>query len=590
MKHYLIPPDKIPRMCESLRERGEFAFDIETADNGHPNGGLDPHRGELRLLQFAKTPDVAYIVDTRTLDRPSMAHITTLLEDPSVEKIIHNGKFDCKWAMKHLGADVRNVFDTFIVSRLLSRGDKTDRHGLGYVVERYLGRQVDKSEQRSDWGASELTEKQLEYAARDVCVLPDLKEEMVTQLEHHKLMGVAKLENDIVPAMAALELNGFYLNPSRWRQQTTAAAKKHAKLTNELQDMFYAGSRQTGLFGRVEIDLGSWQQVSVALKSLGVPMDGNSTNAEALEEFTGKFPVVDKLFEWREYNTQITRYGNNVLDLINPVTGRIHADFMQIEAPSGRMGCGKPNLQNIPSSDEYRTCFTAPRGKRLVVADYSQIELRVLAEYSRDKAMVKSFCSGADYHAATAAQVFGVEMDEVTPDQRSFAKRVNFGISYGAGPGRVAKLTGKTIEETEELLAMFFAALPDMDKYLRKAAWTTLRSRQSRTMSGRIGRWAHLDPEEHKHSLKNLGKNFPIQGTAADIFKRGLFLIHEALRGTSAKMVNLVHDEYVLECDTKDADRVAETVTKLAVQAGEEYIKLVPVVVDTKIVKEWSKE
>ena len=577
-------------MCESLRERGEFAFDIETADNGHPNGGLDPHRGELRLLQFAKTPDVAYIVDTRTLDRPSMAHITTLLEDPSVEKIIHNGKFDCKWAMKHLGADVRNVFDTFIVSRLLSRGDKTDRHGLGYVVERYLGRQVDKSEQRSDWGASELTEKQLEYAARDVCVLPDLKEEMVTQLEHHKLMGVAKLENDIVPAMAALELNGFYLNPSRWRQQTTAAAKKHAKLTNELQDMFYAGSRQTGLFGRVEIDLGSWQQVSVALKSLGVPMDGNSTNAEALEEFTGKFPVVDKLFEWREYNTQITRYGNNVLDLINPVTGRIHADFMQIEAPSGRMGCGKPNLQNIPSSDEYRTCFTAPRGKRLVVADYSQIELRVLAEYSRDKAMVKSFCSGADYHAATAAQVFGVEMDEVTPDQRSFAKRVNFGISYGAGPGRVAKLTGKTIEETEELLAMFFAALPDMDKYLRKAAWTTLRSRQSRTMSGRIGRWAHLDPEEHKHSLKNLGKNFPIQGTAADIFKRGLFLIHEALRGTSAKMVNLVHDEYVLECDTKDADRVAETVTKLAVQAGEEYIKLVPVVVDTKIVKEWSKE
>src|SRR5213078_1318305 len=196
------------------------------------------------------------------------------------------------------------------------------------------------------------------------------------------------------------------------------------------------------------------------------------------------YPVVAKLLEYRGVAKASQSFGENILEFIEPSTGRIHADFRQIGAPTGRFSCSNPNLQQIPHETEYRRCFLAPEGKKLVIADYSQIELRILADFSGDKNFIDAFVSGQDFHAATAAQVFGIKTEDVSADQRSFAKRLNFGVVYGIGAQRFAMMTGLTTTQAEDTLRRYFSTYPKMDEWLRSAAKSVLTERTARTKSG----------------------------------------------------------------------------------------------------------
>ncbi|MFN6965244.1 MAG: DNA polymerase [Pyrinomonadaceae bacterium] len=600
MKVIRVKAKDVPAMVRDLRSRRSIGFDTET-------GGFDPYHNELRLLQFSPSPDKAYVVDLRDFKRPGsndkLRAVRDLLADPEIEKIGHNLKFDAKFVKHHLGVDLGGIYDTFICSQIVSCGQKYDnngnklRHGLGVVAERLLGREIDKTEQRSDWTVDELSDSQIEYAARDVTVLHELRDVLDRKLSARHLQTVARLENDIVMAMAQLELNGFYLDASRWRQQLRTVERKIAREAAELQTMLSGGNRQMGLFGAIEIDLGSVQQVAECLKGLGVPVPKtetgrDTTKEDQLEPFRHQFPVVDKLMEWRGLSKQLTSYGENILDLINPATGRIHADFGQIEAGSGRMRCGNPNLQNVPAGDEYRSCFGAQGDDRtLVIADYSQIELRVMAELSEDAAMIRSFNSGYDYHTATAMEVFGLTSpDEVSAEQRTFAKRINFGIGYGMGPGRFARMTGMTFDASKAFFETFFSKLSGLDGWLKSQRYTGLKLRYVKTLSGRTVdlRFDRRDEGQRK-AAERLATNIPVQGSAADIFKRGLKLTHDAFRGTSARIVNLVHDEVVVECDKSEAEDIKVRLETALRAAGEEYVRLVPIKVDAKLTEVWAK-
>src|SRR5206468_4508762 len=176
-----------------------------------------------------------------------------------------------------------------------------------------------------------------------------------------------------------------------------------------------------------EINLDSQVQVSDALVGLGVPMP-DTTRAWQLQPLANQYPVVAKLLEYRGVAKSLSSFGENILEFIEPATGRVHADFRQIGAPTGRFSCSNPNLQQIPHETVYRRCFRAPEGRKLVIADYSQIELRILADFSEDKNFIDAFVSGADFHAATAAQIFRIKPEDVTAEQRTFAKRLNFGV------------------------------------------------------------------------------------------------------------------------------------------------------------------
>ncbi len=287
----------------------------------------------------------------------------------------------------------------------------------------------------------------------------------------------------------------------------------------------------------------------------------------------------------------LTSYGHGMLEFINPKTGRLHADFRQIGAPTGRFACTNPNIQQVPHAIEYRRCFMGhPAERRLVIADYSQIELRILAEFSGDQAFIDAFNSGADLHRVTAAQVFNVAQDLVSRDQRDFAKRLNFGVVYGIGAQRFSMMTGLSVTEAEDVLRRYFATYRGLDRYLRESANRAVSEKQARTASGRLVRF-NFDPSDRQQisMTQRNGKNAPIQGTSADILKRALRLLREELRGTSARIVNIIHDEIVVEVDEGEAGEVAQKVEHAMCAAGEEYLKTVPVKVESQIASEWAK-
>ncbi|HKZ01495.1 MAG TPA: DNA polymerase, partial [Pyrinomonadaceae bacterium] len=456
----------------------------------------------------------------------------------------------------------------------------------------YLNESIDKSERLSNWNF-ELSEAQLQYAARDAAVLLPLREKLIERLRAHSLVKCAQLEFECVTTVADIELAGFYMHKNRWLEQLALVEKRRAALAEELQEILAEESSQGSLFGepqRQQINLDSQQQVTQALERLGVPVP-DSTRSWKLQPLAAQYPVVEKLIEYRTVQKALTSYGQNMIDLINPATGRLHADFRQIGAPTGRFSCTNPNIQQVPHQLEYRRCFSGfPAGRRLVIADYSQIELRILAEFSGDNGFITAFNSGADLHRVTAAQVFNVDVDQVSKQQRDFAKRLNFGVVYGIGAQRFAMLTGLSVPEAEDVLRKYFATYRQLDTYLREAAFRAVRERQARTASGRLVRFRFDEQDRQQISMtQRNGKNTPIQGTSADILKRALRLLKDELAGSSAKIVNIIHDEVVVEAAASEAEEIAAKVERAMCAAGEEYLKTVPVRVETQIADEWVK-
>lgn len=580
--------ESLAKACSELGSEEFIGFDVETTD-------LDPYKGELRLVQLSNGRETK-VIDVRAFGSgkelktsEALKPLRDLLSSKKQTKIAHNAKFDTKWVRHHLGCDTENIYDTYLASVLIGSADGERRHGLADVVQFFLGRTLDKTEQVSDWGAAELTASQIEYAAKDAVIMREVCDRLHERIIVDGLEHVLKLENECVLPIAQMELNGIYLDETRWREQLAVVSKKQAAAAEELQGMLAAGVAQASLFGRPEINLDSIDQVTSALQNLGVPVAG-TTRAGALLPLADDYPVVAKLLEYRQMAKATQSFGENILGFIEPTTGRIHADFRQIGAPTGRFSCSNPNLQQIPHEAEYRRCFVAPKGRKLVVADYSQIELRILADISKDKAFIDAFRSGADFHAATAAQIFGISADAVTPDQRSFAKRLNFGVVYGIGVQRFAKMTGLSESQAEDTLRRYFATYPRMDDWLRTQAKAALAERTARTLTGRIARLRFNENDRAEvGAAQRYAKNMPIQGTSADILKRALRLLHDDIQGTSAILVNIVHDEIIVETDASEAEETARKLEDSMLKAGREFLKDVPVKVDLSISDEWSK-
>jgi len=580
--------EALRKACEELRNEDVLGFDTETTE-------LDPYEGDIRLLQLS-TGNNTKVIDLkpfaekgnlRTMEE--LAPLRQILSANKPTKIAHNAKFDAKWILHHLGVELGGVFDTLLASQLIAAGDQDRRHSLVEVASYFLNTELDKSEQVSDWSAPELSQSQIEYAARDAATMVPLREKIIEKLKSDSLVQVAKLEFDCVLPIASMELNGFYLDEKRWREQLEKVKVLQSKAALELQQMLSAGVAQASLFGIAEINLDSQTQVTDALKNLGVPVP-ETTRGWQLQPLALEYPVVAKLLEYRGVAKSLSSFGENILEFIQPKTGRIHADFRQIGAPTGRFSCSKPNIQQIPHEEAYRRCFRADDGKKLIIADYSQVELRILAEFSKDQNFINAFLSGEDFHTTAAAQVFNIKPEDVTPDQRSFAKRLNFGVVYGIGSQRFAMMTGLKQTDAEDIMRRYFATYRGLDAWLRDAARKVVTDRTARTASGRMMRFRYDEDDRKAISLaQRNGKNMPIQGTSADILKRALHLLHREMNGTSARLVNIVHDEVILECDSSEAESAAGKLEKAMCAAGEEYITKVPVKVDVKIADEWAK-
>jgi DNA polymerase I-like protein with 3'-5' exonuclease and polymerase domains len=581
--------EELRRAVDELLTKHAIGVDTETTE-------LDPYIGRLRLIQLA-SPDGVYIVDLNRfadadlMQGPELEPLRRLLNAPRPIKIAHNSKFDAKFIKHNLGIDIVGIFDTLLASQIVSAGGLEDRHGLNAIAERYLNEAVDKSERLSNW-EFELSESQLQYAARDAAVLLPLRDKLIERIRSLDLIQCAQLEFECVMPVVDIELTGFFMNKERWLEQLRLVETRRGELANELQEMLGEGVAQASLFGppRANINLDSQQQVTEALNRLNIPLPDSTRNWK-LQPLALQYPVVAKLLEYRTMQKALTSYGQNMIEFINPKTGRLHADFRQIGAPTGRFACTNPNIQQVPHAPEYRRCFMGnPAGRKLVIADYSQIELRILAEFSGDQGFIDAFNSGADLHRVTAAQVFSVALDQVSREQRDFAKRLNFGVVYGIGAQRFSMMTGLSVTEAEDVLRRYFATYRRLDTYLRESASRAVSDKQARTASGRLVKFNFDAADRQQVSMtQRNGKNAPIQGTSADILKRSLRLLSDELRNTSAKIVNIIHDEIVVETDDDEAADVARTVERAMCAAGEEYLQTVPVKVETQIACEWTK-
>ena len=531
--------EELAAACERLARQPEVGFDTETTS-------LSPFEGRVRLVQLAAAGEPVYVFDLDAFTgegdtaarretargADSLAPLRRLLAATRPVKIGHNLKFDAKWVQHHLGVELcgdfdsgaenkneverGGLFDTLLASQLISAGEQEDRHSLASVSERYLNLPVDKTQQVSDWGGR-LSAAQLEYAARDAALMLPLRLKLVEQLRAHALTRTAQLEFECVVPLAAMELTGVHLDRDCWRAKLKEIEKRRDELHALLQDELAEEPAQQSLFGpaRANINLDSHVQLTRALRRVlpegeEIP---DSTRNWKLEPLAVKYTVVRQILDYRTLQKTL-KFGETLLESVNKETGRIHSHFHQIGAPTGRMSCTDPNIQQVPHAFDMRRCFRAPAGRKLIDADYSQIELRILADFTSDTGFVEAFRSGADLHRVTAAQVFNVKLEEVTKEQRDFAKRLNFGVVYGIGARRFALLTGLKETEAEDLLKRYFATYRDLDAWLRDAAFKAVRERTApRTVAGRLFRF-NFDPEDKQAAslAQRNGKNAPIQG------------------------------------------------------------------------------
>nr|WP_289111528.1 DNA polymerase [uncultured Halomonas sp.] len=564
-------------------------MDLETFSSdltAHPNGALDPHTGIIRLLTLAVhgpgSGIETFLVDCRACDgwrdllEPVLSNRETL-------KVAHNGKFDLKFIM-NAGIEVENVFDTMLAAQVLHSGQPA---GKGYftlaaVSKRYLGISLDKTEQTSDWGAHELSQQQLEYAARDAAVLVRLHAKLAADLETSSLYGTMQLEMEATPFLAWMELCGVALDTQRWKKLALQAATEKANLEPEILELM-TESLGEGSTPRRKISPASPKQVLTVLSGLGVDVD--DTKHETLIGVQDRHPFIANLLAYRDASKRHSTYGIKFLEHVLPTTGRIHANFQQIGAATGRMSCGGPNLQNIPKASGYRECFRSSEGKVMVIADLSLIELCVATQLSGDEKMRKAVERGDDLHLLTAAALFQREPGEITVEERAFGKSVNFGTLYGQGRNGLIQQASKqgliiTNLEAGRFLKRFAETWPQLYAWSRQQMASS--GTDIRTLSGRRRLLGPLDGGTKR-------VNTPVQGVAADGFKKAMALLWKQRKQfPTAVPVLAVHDELVLECDETDARAVGEWVTG-ALQVGMgEYVTKVPIRVDVKIAQTWA--
>jgi DNA polymerase I len=519
-----------------------------------------------------------------------------LLGDTRVLKVFHHGSFDLRF-LRVAGVTVARVADTMLAQQLLDGGEKTAQGvGLAALASFRLGLQLDKSMRDTFARPSPPTGAQLRYAADDAAATWGVFDQQWHELVGHGLTRVAQIEFHALPVLADLQLRGVAFEPQRWAGVVGELERELPALEERLQAALVAATTPHDLFGPVPVNLESPEQVRDALARLGVEVP--TTREWALREHA-EHPAVAALLDYRQVSRVTSNWGGGwARRVVHPQTGRIHADWRQIVG-TGRIACSDPNLTQVPRHPRYRACFGGSPGRMLVVADYSQQELRILAAVSGDEALTSVFHRGGDLHRVTAATLFGVDEQAVTPTQRAAAKQLSFGLLYGMGLAGFARTTGLPRAQAQETMQRYFAAFPRASSWLADAEARGRRSGKVRTALGRI---RAIGGDDGGPPPGTLARNAPIQGAGADMTKLALAEVHRRLSkrfgipvstigtGVAADgLVLVVHDELVAEVPEDDAAEAAELVAGGMVDAAAEILGEVPAHVDVHLRRRWGE-
>ncbi|GKV83617.1 MULTISPECIES: DNA polymerase I [Pectobacterium] len=544
---------------ERLKQAEVFAFDTET-------DGLDTLTANLIGLSFAIKPGEAaylplahdYLDAPEQLDRTKvLALFKPLLEDEKLLKIGQNLKFD-KGVMQRYDIDLRGIaFDTMLESYVLD--SVAGRHDMDSLAERYLNHKTITFEEIAGKGKNQLTFNQIAleqagpYAAEDADVTLHLHQKLWGKLQPHAdLCQVFQtIDMPLVPVLSRIERTGVLIDPVILAEHSKELTTRLAEL--EIQAYELAGE---------EFNLSSTKQLQGILyekQKLPIlkktPKGAPSTNEEVLAELALDYPLPKLILEYRGLAKLKSTYTDKLPLMINPATKRVHTSYHQAVTATGRLSSSDPNLQNIPvRNDEgrrIRQAFIAPKGYSIVAADYSQIELRIMAHLSGDKGLLNAFANGLDIHRATASEVFGIALDKVTSEQRRSAKAINFGLIYGMSAFGLSRQLNIPRSESQKYMNLYFERYPGVQDYME-------RTRQQAAEHGYVstldGRRLYLPDIHSRNAMARKGAeraaiNAPMQGTAADIIKKAMIAIDDWLQKDTpkVKMIMQVHDELVFE-------------------------------------------
>jgi len=587
--------DQLAKAVEVLEKQQMIGVDIEGT-------GLDPYTDKLLLLQIG-TDEMSYIFDAQIMQLHGAEPLIRLLENPKVIKIMHNGKFDYGFIKLQVGARLNNIYDTMLAEGILTAGLKRPQ-SLANLSEQYLETRLDKSTRKSfEELKTQINEEQLKYSALDTLVLFPIFTSQYKRLQEEGLINIAKLEFAVTTVVAEMELKGIYIDVAKWREIIDVLRKKRLDFLSNFQEAirpFYQ-SAQVDLFGNTAEVINTNSQVQLMdLFNNKLGLSVPSTGDEILVGLS--HPVAKILRDYRAYEKLISAFGEGLLSKVNRKTGRLHPDFMQLGAATGRFACSNPNLQQIPRNSEeapFRRCFVPAGGFKLVVTDYSSMEMRILADLSGDKMLIDTIKNGYDIHSRTASLMWGLEytpdFKKKYPEERQAAKTINFGLVYGMGPAGLARQIGKTVDEARGLMDIYFRNYPDVKNWLFRIGEEAVLRGWSVTPAGRKRWYIKPDPGDPDYrkkvgQIQREAKNHPIQGTNADVIKYALVFISERMKkeGIEGAITHTVHDEVVTEVRADQADTWSKCQQEEMVRAGELIIKKVPVVSEPMVGDVWE--
>ena len=597
----------LQKWIDSVYSRGYVAIDTETT-------GLNDMRADLVGISLCiEAGSAAYLPlrhrdgevdDLFATDRliegqmdqtDALGMLKPMLEDPAIMKIGQNMKYDAK-ILARVGIKINPIDDTMLISYAQNGG--LHNHGMNFLSERYLDHVPIPIKTLLGTGKSAITfdsvpiDEATRYAAEDADITLRLWQNLKPKLHLKKVTTVYEtLERPLVPILVEMEMNGIKVDRDSLRRMSNGFAQKMAALEFEIHE----------LAGR-SFNLGSPKQLGeILFDEMSMPggkkgkTGAYATGVDVLEELAMEHVLPGRVLDWRQLSKLKSTYTDALQEHIHPETGRVHTSYSIAGTSTGRLASTDPNLQNIPIRSEdgrkIREAFVADTGNSLVALDYSQIELRILAHIADIGTLKQAFADGIDIHSLTASQMFDVPLAEMTPEIRRKAKAINFGVIYGISGFGLARNLRIPRAEAQAFIDTYFKRFPEIRTYMDDTVMFAKENGYVKTLFGRKIHTPEIGAKgPHAGFAKRAAINAPIQGTAADVIRRAMIRMPDAISGIPAKMLLQVHDELLFEVENSAVDQLKLVAKEVMEQASLPTIKLdVPLIVDAGVGQNWAE-
>ena len=592
----LLTEADLNRWVEKLKQAKLFALDTETDNLDYMAANLVGISFALENGEAAYLPlQLDYLGAPKTLEKTTaLSLLKPVLENPAIQKVGQNFKYDLTIFARN-GIDVQGVaFDTMLESYVLN---STGRHNMDDLAKRYLGHQTISFEEIAGKGKNQLTfnqiplEKAAEYAAEDADVTMKLQQVLWEKLSKEPTLKklFKEMELPLLGVLSRMERRGVLIDSDALFLQSNEIANR----LSELEEQAYVLAGQP-------FNLASTKQLQeILFDKLGLPViqktpkGAPSTNEEVLEELAFSHELPKVLVEHRGLSKLKSTYTDKLPQMVNPQTGRVHTSYHQAVTATGRLSSSDPNLQNIPIRNEegrrIRQAFIAREGFTVVAADYSQIELRIMAHLSQDQGLINAFTQGKDIHRSTAAEIFGVALDEVTSEQRRNAKAINFGLIYGMSAFGLSRQLGIGRADAQSYMDLYFKRYPGVQTFMHDIREKAKAQGYVETLFGRRLYLPDINSSNgmRRKAAERVAINAPMQGTAADIIKRAMIQLDQKLQNDpDIEMIMQVHDELVFEVRSEKVAFYSELI-KTHMESAADLV--VPLIVEVGQGTNWDE-